>query len=173
MPDPLFGCRAALEKALGRPPFVLPPPYKRGHFRTQLIDEALWPLENMQVKRDGDCLYLSLRDEALLRLAREAAGEESPLPEPSLGAGHTLLYQILIKRAVKDPKPLEEERRFLLRLCLDLFARGERGGWLKEALRSLNGAFARDLCEGSIRESTRLCAAMLTTLPPFARREER
>ena len=114
MPDPLKPYRSALERLCGRPPFVLPPPYRQGHFRTDPFPEGLCP-QGLELRPKGRSFFLSLTDSALLRAARELSGEDGADLEPSSSFEHTLLMQAL-RPPEGEPAPrvlTAEERAYL------------------------------------------------------------
>lgn len=137
MIDPLLARLAALRAFCGVPKvFVLPYPYKNGHFRVSVApfageDE---PPCGFSVRREGRCLFVTLTDEALQSdvYALAASCGDVSLPQPSLGAAHTLLFRLLQGNALPDaphvPLPLLPEQRLLHRLALELPRRVQKPG---------------------------------------------
>lgn len=169
MPDPLKPYRSALERLCGRPPFVLPPPYRQGHFRTDPFPEGLCP-QGLELRSRGRSFFLSLTDSALLRAARELSGEDGVKLEPSSSFEHTLLVQALRPpEGEPAPRALPAQERALLRAALDLpRLRPERPGarrFVAQCLRLLDAQLALSLAGGGVSPALRASAACFAAYP--------
>ena len=102
--------------------FVLPFPYKSGHFRMFMQSEPEIGAD-YAVYRRGENLFAAMADEKLLSTLREM---DEKLPEvsiaPQSGVFHTLLYQILQKNWTAQ----EMDEPLLVRMALDLDDDAER-----------------------------------------------
>ena len=169
MPDPLKPYRSALERLCGRPPFVLPPPYRQGHFRTDPFPEGLCP-QGLELCPKGRSFFLSLTDSALLRAARELSGENGAKLEPSSSFEHNLLVQALRPpEGEPAPRALTAQERALLRAALDLpRLRPERPGarrFVAQCLRLLDAQLALSLASGGVSPALRASAACFAAYP--------
>lgn len=158
MLDPLSSWREALRTLCNREPFVLPPPYRAGHFRIcAYAGEPLLP-KGLRVSGHGrNCLFVELCDETLLCAVEQAAEGDKPLAPPADGPVQTLLWQI--ENHVQTPAvlPLPAEERYLLRLCLDLARPGVQS-LLADALKRLDELYARYLAKGLCPRTLFICA---------------
>lgn len=162
MHEPIVEWKKRLIQAGAAGVFVLPPPYRRGHFRVPgaLPAERL-PSGLVLSGKGRECSFFAMTDEALLCSARQAAATDA-YPQPEKGPEHTLLWQICSQTADRKAFPLCAEERYLLRFCLDLYrmdfsAAGARR-LLREAIGRLDRLYALCLSRKEHPETFIVCA---------------
>ena len=136
-------CRR-LEEETGARPFVLPPPYARGHFRLYGARPVADP--DFVARVEGANTFVTLADAAQARILREMdAATPRMRVRPEHSPEDTLLYQILSHGFALGG----EDAPRLCRLCLDLDEDPRRAARAAERLLEQMGAlYAECLREG-------------------------
>lgn len=136
-------CRR-LEEETGARPFVLPPPYARGHFRLYGARPVADP--DFVARVEGANTFVTLADMAQARILREMDAATPRLRvRPERSPEDTLLYQILSHGFALGG----EDAPRLCRLCLDLDEDPRRAARAAERLLEQMGAlYAECLREG-------------------------